>query len=156
SFRPQADADVTPPNLMQRRVAVSIRDRRRFGNWSGMGAGKTLSAILSTRVVGAKLTVICCPNAVVGGWAEQILNAFPDSEVVTKTWEPTWQQGSKKHRYLVMNYEQFQQQDSEANVVSFIAKHKVDFVAIDEIHFTKHRESHVPISKRKRLVQALV
>ena len=46
AFRPEASAPITPPNLMQRRVAVSVRNERRFGNWSGMGAGKTLSARL--------------------------------------------------------------------------------------------------------------
>src|ERR1044071_947530 len=91
SFRPGGvDTPIVPPNLMQRRVAVSVRVQRRFGNWSGMGAGKTLSAILSTRVVDAGLTMICCPNAVVGNWATEITNAFPSAEVQTKTWEPTW------------------------------------------------------------------
>jgi hypothetical protein len=65
AFRPTPETPVTPPNLMQRRVAVCMRAERRFGNWSGMGAGKTLSAVIATRVVAAKLTVICCPNAVV-------------------------------------------------------------------------------------------
>ena len=78
SFRPAgAGTPIVPPNLMQRRVAVCVRDERRFGNWSGMGAGKTLSAILATRVVDAGLTVICCPNAVVDNWAGEIAGAFP-------------------------------------------------------------------------------
>ena len=44
------DGKPTPPNLMQRHVAVQVRDRKRVGNWSGTGAGKTLSAILASRV----------------------------------------------------------------------------------------------------------
>src|SRR5262249_31547626 len=44
-----------PPNLMQRHFAVRVRERKRVGNWSGTGAGKTLAAILATRVVGSKL-----------------------------------------------------------------------------------------------------
>jgi hypothetical protein len=72
AFRPNPDAPIVQPNLMQRRVAVCVRTQRRFGNWSGMGAGKTLSAILATRVVDAGLTVICCPNAVVENWAVEI------------------------------------------------------------------------------------
>ncbi len=79
AFRPGPNAPVTAPNLMQRRVAVSVRNERRFGNWSGMGAGKTLSAIVATRVVGAQLTVICCPNAVVDGWEREITQAFASS-----------------------------------------------------------------------------
>ncbi len=108
AFRPAPGAPITQPNLMQRRVAVCVRDSRRFGNWSGMGAGKTLSAILATRVVGAGLTMICCPNAVVDNWAIQVKNAFPRSEIASKTWHPTWSDPLESApRYLVMNYEQF-------------------------------------------------
>lgn len=157
SFRPQAGAPITPPNLMQRRVAVSVRNDRRFGNWSGMGAGKTLSAIVSTRVVGSNLTVICCPNAVVNNWAEEIKGAFPNSEVASKTWSPGWVDplGSKP-RYLILNYEHFQQPNSEKELVAFLERNVVDFVVIDEIHYAKQREAGADMSKRKRLVQALV
>lgn len=158
SFRPAGpDTPILPPNLMQRRVAVCVRTQRRFGNWSGMGAGKTLSAILSTRVVDAGLTVICCPNAVVDNWAGEIRGAFPMAEVQSKTWEPTWTDPmGKAPRYLVMNFEQFQQPDSEEHLVAFLDKSSVDFVVIDEIHYAKQREAGTLMSKRKRLVQGLV
>ncbi|HVV81906.1 MAG TPA: helicase-related protein [Kofleriaceae bacterium] len=122
-----------------------------------MGAGKTLSAILATRVVGSGLTIICCPNAVVSNWAGEIKNAFPSCEVQTKTWEPRWQDPLESApRYLVMNYEQFQQKDSEENLVAFLDTHVIDFVVIDEIHYAKQREAGTLMSKRKRLVQGLV
>lgn len=157
AFRPEPGAAVTPPNLMQRRVAVCVRDSRRFGNWSGMGAGKTLSAILATRVVGARLTVICCPNAVVNNWADEIENAFPNSEVARKTWTPQWRDPlESKPRYLVLNYEQFQLRDSEQNLVAFLDRNDVDFVVVDEIHFAKQREATADVTKRKRLVQGLI
>lgn len=157
SFQPFPGAEITPPNLMQRRVAVSVRKDRRFGNWSGMGAGKTLSAVVSTRVVGAKLTVICCPNAVVNGWEKEIKEAFPTSEVAKKTWEPEWKHSADKHpRYLVLNYEQFQQPTSEKELVGLLDREHVDFIVIDEIHYAKHREAGTEMSKRKRLVQALI
>lgn len=156
-FRPAPDQPVTPPNLMQRRVAVCVQTMRRFGNWSGMGAGKTLSAILSTRVVGANLTVICCPNAVVGNWETEIKNAFGGCEVAVKTWHPEWRDPLESTpRYLVMNYEQFQQPDSEEKLVAFLDRNVVDFVVIDEIHFAKQREAGAAMTKRKRLVQGLV
>ena len=140
---------------MQRRVAVCIRGQRRFGNWSGMGAGKTLSAILATRVVDAGLTVICCPNAVVENWAIEITRTYPSAEVQTKTWEPTWQDAmGKAPRYLVMNFEQFQLANSEENLVGFVEKHVIDFIVIDEIHYAKQRDAGTLMSKRKRLVQA--
>jgi hypothetical protein len=157
AFRPNPAAPVTPPNLMQRRVAVSVRNERRFGNWSGMGAGKTLSAVVATRVVGAKLTVICCPNAVVDNWAEEIKLAFPASEVAKKTWHPEWKDPLETTpRYLVLNYEYFQQPTSEPELVGFMERNVVDFVVIDEIHYAKQRDAAAAMSKRKRLVQGLV
>ncbi len=157
SFKPERGGPVVPPNLMQRRVAVSVRQARRFGNWSGMGAGKTLSAILATRAVGAALTVICCPNAVVDNWAREIENAFSLTDVAKKTWTPTWKDPlATAPRYLVLNYEQFQQPDSEASLVAFLDKNVVDFVVVDEIHYAKQRTEGAVMSKRKRLVQGLV
>jgi superfamily II DNA or RNA helicase len=157
AFRPTPTDPVTPPNLMQRRVAVSIRNERRFGNWSGMGAGKTLSAIVATRVVGATLTVICCPNAVVDNWANEIAGAFPASEIAKKTWHPEWKDPLEtKPRYLVLNYEQFQQPNSEQELVAFLDRNVIDFIVVDEIHYTKQREAGAEMSKRKRLVQGLI
>ena len=152
------DGEIRQPNLMQKHVAVKVRDHRRYGNWSGTGAGKTLSAILATRVVGASLTVVCCPNAVVGdagdGWAREIRRVFPDSEIITKTLNPAWS-GWGRHRYLVLNYEQFQQPYSEATLKQFLEVNDVDFIVVDEIHFTKQRHAD-QMSQRKRLVQALI
>lgn len=156
AFRPTPDSDICPPHLMQRHVAVCVAEQRRFGNWSGMGAGKTLSAILATRLVEAELTVICCPNAVVSNWEKEIKNAFPKSRVLVKTWEPEWPDAmSSAPRYLIMNFEQFQQPDSEQRLVSFLDRHIVDFVVVDEIHFAKQRDEGA-MSKRKRLVQGMI
>jgi len=158
SFRPGGpDTPIVQPNLMQRRVTVCVRAQRRFGNWSGMGAGKTLSAILATRVVDAGLTVICCPNAVVENWAVEITGTFPGAEVQTKTWEPTWRDPmGKAPRYLVMNFEQFQLATSEEQLVAFVEKNVIDFIVIDEIHYAKQRDAAALMSKRKRLVQGMV
>ena len=153
------DGEIRQPNLMQKHVAVKIRDHRRYGNWSGTGAGKTLSAILATRIVDASLTVVCCPNAVVGdagndGWAREIRRVFPDSEIITKTLKPAWS-GWARHRYLVLNYEQFQQPYSEAVLKQFLEVNDIDFIVVDEIHYTKQRHAD-QMSQRKRLVQAMI
>ena len=152
------NGEIIDPNLMQRQVASRVSKLRRYGNWSGTGAGKTLSAILATRVVDASMIVVCCPNSVVGdqshGWAQEIKRVFPDSDVVTKTFEPLWRKDSK-HRYLVLNYETFQQPDSEARLRRFLNDHRVDFIVIDEIHYAKQRQEK-EMSQRKRLVEQLV
>jgi len=131
----QVDGKIAQPNLMQRHVASKVKQLRRFGNWSGTGAGKTLSAILATRVTNSRLTVICCPNAVVGddsdGWVNAIKTIYPDSEVQSKSFEPVWN-SEDSFKYLVLNYERFQQPDSEPKVKTFVETNNLDFVVIDE------------------------
>jgi len=53
------------PLAMQKRTAVEVRDKRRVGNWSGTGAGKTGSAILASRVIDAHVTLIVAANATI-------------------------------------------------------------------------------------------
>jgi hypothetical protein len=153
------------PNLMQRHFAVRVQQRKRVGNWSGTGAGKTLAAVLATRVVGSKLTVICCPNSVVEGWRCAIRDIFLDSVVATKTFDPDWAAaagdkigfsgaaGHGAHRYLILNYEAFQQPDSAERVQSLAEREPIGFVIVDEIHYAKQRSE--DISQRRRLIAAL-
>lgn len=163
------------PNLMQRHFAVRVREKNRVGNWSGTGAGKTLAAVLATRVVGSKLTVVCCPNSVVEGWLDAIKDIFPDSIVATKTFDPDWAAvrqavgagfslrrertpegcGTRPDdRYLVLNYEAFQQAESAERVRALVERELIDFIIVDEIHYAKQRAVE-NISQRRQLVTAL-
>jgi superfamily II DNA or RNA helicase len=151
----------TPPNLMQRHFASRVQERRRVGNWSGTGAGKTLAAVLATRVCASRLTVVCCPNSVVDGWQRAIQEVFPDSSVAAKTFCPDWEggapgraAGSHPPRYLVLNYEAFQQPDSAGRVRALVEQHPIDFVIVDEIHYAKQRVAE-DMSRRRQLVAAL-
>src|ERR1019366_5891934 len=113
--------------------------------------GKTLAAILATRVVASTLTVVCCPNSVVEGWRQTILDVFPASVVAIKTFEPDWAGATGNatgfgvaadngtHHYLILNYEAFQQPDSAQQVRSFVERESIDFVIVDEIHYAKQR-----------------
>jgi hypothetical protein len=157
---------LAPPNLMQRVATIRVRDGKQVGNWSGTGAGKTLSAVLASRVIGSRLTVICCPNSVVEGWQRAILEAFPNSLVATKTFSPNWAVvagdatglGVKMElttpRYLILNYEAFQQPDSHLRVRSLGEREPIDFIVVDEIHYAKQRVFE-NLSQRRQLVAAL-
>ncbi len=151
------NGDLVKPNLMQRHVASRVQQDKRMGNWSGTGAGKTLSAVLASRVTHSELTVICCPNSVVKGWEDAIIDAFPDSIVRKKTFDPKWPNtgGLPKARYLVLNYETFQQPDSASKLQQFLERERIDFVVVDEIHYTKHRKAEDDPSQRRKLVTAL-
>ena len=142
---------------MQRLIAYRIARDRRVGNWSGTGAGKTLGAILASRALGAKLTVVVAlNNAMLGpssGWAAEILNAFPKSHVVIK------ERGSltldvTQPNYLLLNYEAFQQSDSQSFVKALVQEHKIDFIVLDEVHSAKSRGQ--VESKRRQLINYLL
>ncbi|MFA5998949.1 MAG: zinc-ribbon domain-containing protein [Candidatus Babeliales bacterium] len=138
------------PNLMQRYIADQIKAKKRFGNWSGTGAGKTLSAILASRVIEAKLTVILCPNNVIETWKEDIQAAYPDSMIYTHE-SLVHMPKNVLHAYLIMNYDFFQQRNSEEKVKQLVDRYSIDFIVIDEIHYTKQRHEKIT-SKRKRVI----
>jgi len=126
------------PNLMQRRVAWLVRERRRVGNWSGVGAGKTLSAILSSRVLGAKLTLVIAAHATLKQWREQLLNAFPDS-LITEDLTVDIPAHGEQHWYILMNYERFQQRYRNTYRDALV-RLCPDFIVLDEIQFIKYRD----------------
>ena len=142
------------PTLMQLFVAYKVKNLPYFGNFSATGAGKTLSAILASRVIDSKMTVIVCPNDVVDQWSRSILEVFPKSKVVTgkKLFSSTY--SANEHQYLVLNYDKFSQPESP-NLILTLAKQKVDFVIMDEIHFTKIRDEE-EVSKRRRNLDGLM
>ena len=142
------------PNLMQRHVAALVKSRKRLGNWSGTGAGKTLSAILASRVIGADLTVICCPNSVVDNWERNIREAYPDSLIVAKRLDLHRLQGSR-NKYLILNYEFFQQPAAQTRLKALLEVLVVNFVIIDEIHYSKQREAE-RLSERKKVITAFL
>jgi SAM-dependent methyltransferase len=152
SFK-DADGAVRTPKLMQLLIAYKVFKDGRVLNLSGTGTGKTLSAILASRVIGARMTVISCPNATVGGWSRTILNAFPDSDVREKTWQPVWSARSVP-RYLVLNHELFQNRN-ESHLKHFIETNMIDFVVIDELHQVKQRDEGFE-SQRRRLLNGLI
>ena len=146
-----------PPNLMQRLIAYRVANDGRVGNWSGTGAGKTLGAILASRTLGAKLTVIVALNNSMldfhSGWAAEILNAFPKSHVIIKE-RGTLTLDAATPNYLLLNYEAFQQPDSQTFVKALIREHKIDFIVLDEVHSAKSRGQ--VESKRRQLINYLL
>jgi superfamily II DNA or RNA helicase len=157
SFCTNDNNEPSPPNLMQRLIAYRILRDRRVGNWSGTGAGKTLGAILASRVLGARLTVVVALNNTLldrsSGWPAQILNAFPKSHVIIK------QRGSltlnvTRPNYLLLNYEAFQQSYSQSFVKALVREHKIDLIVLDEVHSAKSRGS--AESKRRQVINYLL
>lgn len=144
------------PNLMQCHIAYLVKNRKRAGNWSGAGAGKTLSAILASRLINAYLTIICCPNNVIENWKLKIIEAFPDSIIYSKEADLlNISTNSSQYKYLILNYDFFQQPQAEHKLKNFINNQVIDFMVIDEIHYSKQREEN-KISQRKKVITSFL
>ena len=142
------------PTLMQLYVAYKVKSLPYFGNFSGTGAGKTLSAIIASRLIDSKMTIIVCPNDVVDQWRRSILESFRNCEVITGMDAFNIRYSKEKHQYLVLNYDKFSQEDSP-NLILTLAKQKIEFVILDEVHFTKIRDEE-EISKRRKNLDGLM
>ena len=134
-----------------------IRKNPYYCNLSGTGSGKTLSAVLASRITNCKITLVVCPNDVVEQWAGNpakdkngdIKDIFPDSIVYSKDDVFKAKLDNKKHQFLVINWEKFQI-DSVVNELLKLEKQKIDLIILDEVQFVKIRGK-VAGTRRKRL-----
>jgi superfamily II DNA or RNA helicase len=140
------------PNLMQRRLAWMVRERRRIGNWACPGTGKTLSAILASRVIDAKCTVIFAPLATLDQWEAQLCNAYPDS-IVYREINTFLGTAQDQHSYLLFNYEKFQRERRGA-FTALLANIQPDFLVFDEIQMLK--QSGKQKSHRREALEVLM
>jgi hypothetical protein len=155
------------PNLMQRLITYRLIKEKRYGNWSGTGAGKTLSAIFAGRYNSAKNTLIICNNATVEGWVNSIHEYFTNNKVYTKIkLESTDQmlytivdkyniRFNGENNYFVINYETFQQEDGEYVVSELLKNNTIDYIILDEVQNVKQRENDEE-STRRNIVNKLV
>jgi len=143
------------PKLMQSYVAHKIKTNDFYGNFSGTGAGKTLSAVLASRIIDSMMTVIVCPNDIVNQWRDEIQKIFPDSIITTGRPAFHVKYDNSKYQYLILNYDKFSQSYSQ-NLISILVKEKIDFVILDEIHYAKKRGEVKEESIRHRNLEAML
>ena len=147
------------PLLMQKLISYKLKMNKRFGNWSGAGAGKTIGAILAGAHVGAKNTLIITFNSTIGsedkrGWTKEIRDAFPKAKIHTKINKNVKFDDTKKN-YLILNYETFQQKGAANYVIDLLQRNKFDYIVLDEVHSIKQRNSQDE-SKRREVISGLV
>lgn len=142
------------PNLMQKLSVLRLLKNKSYGNWSGTGAGKTLSFIVASREIDAKLTIIIALNSTIKQTCKSIKETYSDSKIYTN-----YQKGfifdRTKHNYLVLNYEKFQQEYSEGLFQDLTNNNQIDFVVIDEVHNAKQRQEDDE-SKRREVMNRLL
>jgi superfamily II DNA or RNA helicase len=99
------------------------------------------------------MTVIVCPNDVVNQWAKNIVEIFADSKVIKGKEAFYTKYDNNKYHYLVLNYDKFSQEDS-TNLILNLAREKINFVILDEIHLVKKRDEES--SQRRRNLDGLI
>lgn len=147
------------PLLMQKLISYRLLKNKRYGNWSGAGAGKTVSGILAGRYIGAKNTLVITFNSTIGrederGWTKEIRDSFKDSKIYTK-FDKNIKFDDRYYNYLVLNYETFQQKGSANYVIDLLEKNKIDYVIFDEVQSVKQRKI-TDESKRREVIFGLV
>ena len=131
------------PWLSQLLTAYKITQEKHFANFSGTGAGKTLSAVIASKAINAKMTVIICPNALIenGQWENEAEACFDGNHTITGYNAFLEKYDKNKSKFLIINWDKLNQKDKSDKLVKTLAKQKIDLVVIDEIHFAKNVKS---------------
>lgn len=141
------------PTLAQMRFAVTVKERRRYMNWSGTGAGKTLSATLAVQGTGARESIVICPNAVTEQWAAEFSGGFPDNTDVRMglpdPTNPLPDPAPGINRVWIVNYDKFSP-DANTNTTDAVIRERVkaltslsasvDAIVYDEVHMVKESD----------------
>lgn len=147
------------PLLMQKLIAYRLKERFRYGNWSSVGSGKTISAILAGLHIDAKNTLVITFNSTIGnedkrGWLKEIKDSVKNANVYSKA-EKNVTFDNTKRNYLVLNYESFQQNNSSEYVSELLKRNRFDYIVLDEVQNVK-QVSKSEESKRRRIILNLI
>lgn len=147
------------PMLSQRRYALLVQDNRVVMNWSGTGAGKTLSGVLATAQVDAQETVVLCPaGIVVSQWKREYERAFPGTVVRTElpdVGEDLDATRDGQRRVWVLNYDKLSSNHKEAAERLGPLADRLDAAVLDEVHRAKATDS-AEESNRRRVLQGFL
>jgi superfamily II DNA or RNA helicase len=144
------------PMLMQKLVSHRLKVNKTYGNWSTVGAGKTLAGVYAGRYVGAKNTIVVTYNSTITGWEENLNSYFNDCNIFTKNFKNViFEEG--KNNYLILNYEFFQQgQKSENRLYEFMENNRIDYVILDEVHSVKQRKENDSMSNNELIEEGFL
>jgi len=147
------------PLLMQKLIAYRLKEKKKYGNWSSVGSGKTISAILAGLHVGAKNTLVITFNSTIGnedqrGWLKEIKESVKDANIYSKA-EKNVKFDNSQRNYLVLNYESFQQANSEEYVSELLKRNKFDYIVLDEVQNVK-QVLKAEETKRRKLILKLI
>ncbi len=155
TYKPPIGYNFKYPLLpMQQLTVYRVLKHKRYGNWSGTGAGKTISFIVTSREINSKFTILIGLNSTINQLSDAIIEVYPDSKVY-KYHEFGTIYDRNDYNYLILNYDKFQQGYSEELFQDLTNNNKIDFIGIDEVHNVKQRSEEQESIRRgtlKRLV----
>lgn len=142
------------PRIMQRMMAHMALSTKSFFNFSLGGVGKTIAAIITSKVIDSKLTIIICLNSTIDQWKIEIMSCYPNSKVFLKN-DVNKIKNDSNSKFLVLNYESFQGNQGKRLVKHLIDELNIDFILLDEIHKAKQRDEDKS-SNRKETITNLI
>lgn len=139
---------------MQKLSVYQLKKNKVFANWCGTGAGKTNSALISTRETNSRVTIIICPNSVKQSWIDAIKEIYPDNTntVNYQSLEDIVTFDRNIFNYILINYEKFSVNNENLGkhmVDKILSLNKIDFICIDEIQFAKSCSSEESSNRRE-------
>ena len=144
------------PNIMQRYTALRIQEEGIWGNWAGVGAGKTAAAGLAAFVCDAQLTVVVANNSNLIQWKHELERDFSGTHVhILNEDFKTSQLKRGRGTFLIVNYEKFGI-ESGKDSVEYISKLRPDLLVFDEVQIAKYRGyNKAKHSKRREALMTL-
>ena len=165
------------PSLMQRYGAFMLLTVQGLLNMFGTGTGKTLTAILGSKVINAKHVFWICPKNTIDQSRRMIEEAFPEvSEVTTvldnpkektipleffedpsKTGHMFKKNGKYITKYHLINYEQFSLKRNAERLLNQLLGKKIQLFVLDESQMVKNsNESEEKSSIRRKNIITLL
>lgn len=129
-------------NDQQRLTIQMLKERDFFLNYSDTGTGKTKAAISAAYYLGAKHTLIFCPNGVKDTWKRQIEEAnFVDkNNIVIDSIFSVY--SDNDFTFEIFNYEKFNSDGHAAKrIKALLDSKRYDLVVFDEVHRLKNKSS---------------
>lgn len=169
------------PNLMQLLVVHRLIKNKNHINLSDMGSGKSLGAILASKVLKAKKVLLPCPNSIMEDWIKKIPTYFDGCKIYTlkklecirdergnviEGVDPKLYTVIDKRNpvlpesvgtsYLIVNWESFQWgEDSESLWSNINFLNNFDLIIPDEIQGAKQSDERFQ-SKRRQNFEKLI
>ena len=156
--------------LLQKLIVHRLCTRRSYANWSGMGTGKTLAALVAARRTRSRVTLVLAPKDVIAqSWIPQTREAYPDTLILTDTDAvpgdgdirrfddlgdgiPVEENG---YNLVLVNYDRFSDADKAAALLSLLEGIRPDMVCLDEVQYIKVRDE-AEASARHLAVSGLI